>query len=107
METKKIVMSVTDLVKAVAQETDMTQKKVREIVDVIGAVAMAQLKEASSDTAVEVKLFPGVSLVSSLVAPRQARNPMTGEIFTTAEKVRVRGKIYGAFTKAINAGENA
>lgn len=101
----KITMNVQDLVKAVATDAEMTQKEVRKVIDTIEMVVKAQLAEADENNQVEVKVFPGVSLVAEYVQPHEGRNPSTGEIITVAGKNRVKAKISQTLKAAVNSND--
>lgn len=98
----KITMNVTDLVKTVAENAGTTQKSVREIIDVIQAVTIEQLKQADAENSVEVKIVPGISLVSTYAEAHEAKNPATGETITVEAKKYVKAKVGGAFKNAVN-----
>lgn len=100
---EKITMNVTDLVKEAAKNVDLSQKKVREVVDAIEATTKAYLAQANQGTTVEVKVFPGLSLIAEYVEPHEGRNPMTGETITVEGKNRCKAKIGSALKAAVNA----
>ena len=100
MET--ITMSVNELVKAIATNSEKTQKEVREIVDVMKDVVIEQLREASEDVNVVVKVLPGISLTAGYVDAHEARDPRTGDTIKVAPKISVRTKIGPSFKEAVN-----
>ena len=100
METIK--MTTKELVKGVAELTGKTQKEVREVLDGIEDVVMAQVGQATEDNSVEIRLFNGLYVTSEFVAPHTARNPRTGETFTAEGKNRVKAKICTALKNAAN-----
>ena len=99
---EKITMNVQELVKAVAEKTDKTQKCVREVIDGIEEVTIAQLKEANEENSVEVKLFNGLALVSEYNESHEGRNPSTGETIVIPGKNRVKAKIGQVLKVAVN-----
>lgn len=100
---EKITMNVKELVKAVAQETDQTQKLVEEIVKAMDNVVRAQLAQANENTSVEVKVLPsGVTLVSEYVDAHEARNPQDGTVISVPGKNRVKAKIGKAIKDSAN-----
>lgn len=99
---QKIKMTTHELVKSVAELTGNMQKDVKEVIACIEKVIKAQVAQANEDTSVEVKLFNGLTIVSEYSAPRIARNPSTGETFTTEGKNRVKAKIGAALKTAAN-----
>ncbi len=100
MET--ITMSVNELVKAIAANSDKTQKEVREIVDVMKDVVIEQLKEAKENVSVTVKLLPGISVNAAYVEAHEARNPQTGETIKVDPKISVKAKVGPSFKEAVN-----
>lgn len=96
-------MNVQDLVKAVAKETEASQKQVREIIDAIELVTKTQLAEAGENATVEVKVFPGLSLVAEFVESHTGRNPQNGETIVIPGKNRVKAKISQTLKAAVNA----
>ena len=100
---EKVTMTTQDLVKAVATITGKTQKEVKEVVGAFENVIKEQVAVANASQSVEVKLFNGLTLISEHVAPRQARNPQTGETFITEAKNRVKAKIGTSLKDAANA----
>lgn len=99
----KITMNVNELAKNVANETGVSQKKAREIIDTIEALTVNQLAVANEETSVEVKLFTGLSVKSTYVPAHEGRNPQTGETLTIAAKNRVSAKIGNVLKEAANA----
>ena len=85
-------MTRTELVKAVATATEMTQKDVKEVIDAAQAVTVETL--ASGE---EVNVFEGLKLVVKDVAERQARNPQTGEVMVIPAHQTVKAKLGAAF----------
>ena len=66
-------MTRTDFIKEVATKAEMTQKAVKEILEVMQDVAYAEMVKGE-----EVKVFDSVTLVGKTVDERKARNPQTG-----------------------------
>lgn len=100
---EKITMTTQDLVKAVSALTGKTQKEIKEVLSGVESVVKGQVAVASKTQTVEVKVFNGLTIVSEYTAPRQARNPQTGETFITEGKNRVKAKIGTGLKEAANA----
>lgn len=100
---EKIKVSNQELIKAVAGVTGDSQRKVKELLGAAEAVIKAQVAKATEDASVEIKVFNGLTIVSEYVAPREARNPMTGETFIAEAKNRVKAKIGSSLKEAANA----
>ena len=81
---EKVTMTTNELVKAVAGLTGKTQKEIKEVIGGIEDVVKGQLGVANENCTSEVKLLNGLTLISEYVAPRQARNPQTGEAVMVA-----------------------
>ena len=67
-------MTRTEFIKAVAENAEMTQKAVKEVLEVMQDVAYAEMKKGE-----EVKIFSSVTLIGKEVPERIARNPQTSE----------------------------
>lgn len=67
-------MNRTEFVKAVAEKAEMTQKAVKEVLEVMQEVTFEEMAKGE-----EVKIFESVTLVGKEVPEREARNPQTGE----------------------------
>ena len=91
-------MNRTEFVKAVAEKAEMTQKAVKEVLEVMQEVTFEEMAECG-----EVKLFDGVALVGVQKEARTARNPLTGETVEVAAKVAPKAKFGKAVKDALNA----
>ncbi len=80
-------MTRTEFVKAVAENTKMTQKAVKEVLDVMQDVAYAEMKKGE-----EVKIFDSVTLLGKMVPQREARNMHTGETILVPEHLAPKAK---------------
>lgn len=100
---EKVTMTTNELVKAVAGLTGKTQKEIKEVIGGIEDVVKGQLGVANENCTSEVKLLNGLTLISEYVAPRQARNPQTGETFMAPGKNRVKAKFGTVMKNAANA----
>ena len=91
-------MNRTEFVKAVAEKAEMTQKSVKEVLEVMQEVTFEEMAEQG-----EVKLFDGVTLIGEFKEARTARNPLTGEAVDVPAKVAPRCKFGKAIKDALNA----
>ena len=80
-------MNRTEFVKAVAEKAEMTQKAVKEVLDVMQEVAYAEMKNGG-----EVKLFDSVTLLAKEVPERIARNPQTGSEIVVPQHLAPKAK---------------
>lgn len=80
-------MKRTEFIKEVATKGDMTQKSVKEILEVMQEVAYAEMAAGG-----EVKIFDSVTLVGKEVAERTARNPQTGESVVVPKHLAPKAK---------------
>lgn len=102
---EKKIVTVKDVVKQVGVLSGESQRVVRNVLDALGRVAAQDLSEAGSELAVEVKIFPGMSLKSDYIESREARNPRTGETIMTAPRIRVKGHFAPSFKSAVNGSD--
>ena len=80
-------MTRTDFIKEVATKAEMTQKAVKEILEVMQDVAYAEMAKGE-----EVKVFDSVTLVGRKVEQRTARNPQTGSEIVVPEHLAPMAK---------------
>ena len=80
-------MNRTEFVKAVAEKAEMTQKAVKEVLDVMQEVVYAEMKKGE-----EVKIFDSVTLLGKEVPEREARNPQTGGTIVVPEHLAPKAK---------------
>ncbi len=100
----KNIISIKELVKATSIASGKTQKDILETLKALDDVIVDSLSQATEEIPVEVKLLPsGMSAISEYAPAHEGRNPITGETITIDAKLRVKGKVYGAMKKAVNA----
>ncbi len=80
-------MNRTEFVKAVAENAEMTQKAVKEVLEVMQEVTYAEMKKGE-----EVKIFESVTLVGKEVPEREARNPQTGATIIVPKHLSPKAK---------------
>ena len=80
-------MTRTEYIKAVAEKAEMTQKAVKEVLDVMQEVVYTEMKNGE-----EVKIFDSVTLLGKEVPEREARNPQTGETIVVPEHLAPKAK---------------
>lgn len=91
-------MNKTEFIKAVANKTGYTQKDVKAVIDCMREITFETLGKHE-----EVKMFDGVTFAVVHKDARTARNPQTGETFTTDPKWVPKFKAGKALKDAINA----
>ena len=91
-------MNRTEFVKAVAEKAEMTQKAVKEVLDVMQEVAYVEMAKCE-----EVKMFEGLTLIGVQKEATTARNPKTGEVIDVPAKVAPKAKFGKAAKDALNA----
>lgn len=91
-------MTKSEFIKAVAEVTGDSKKKIGSIVDAMQTVAFNEMKAER-----EVKIFDGVSLSGKMAEARTARNPLTGEAVSVPAKVVPKVKFGAPVKTAINA----
>ena len=80
-------MTRTEFIKEVATQAEMTQKAIKEVLDVMQTVAYAEMKKGE-----EVKIFDSVTLVGKEVPERIARNPQTGAEIVVPQHLAPKAK---------------
>lgn len=80
-------MKRAEFVKAVAEKAEMTQKAVKEVLEVMQEIAYAEMKKGE-----EVKIFDSVTLLGKEVPEREARNPQTGDTIVVPAHIAPKAK---------------
>ena len=80
-------MTRTEYIKAVAENAEMTQKAVKEVLEVMQEIAYAEMAKGE-----EVKIFDSVTLVGKEVPERVARNPQTGAEIVVPQHIAPKAK---------------
>ena len=88
-------MNRSEYVKAVAEKANLTQKAVKEILEVMQDVAYTEMAAEG-----KVVIFDGLTLEGIKKPAREARNPLTGETVQVSEKVAPKAK-FGAVAKRV------
>ena len=91
-------MNKVELIKAVAERTNSTQKDIKAIMEAVQDVTYDTLVAGD-----EVKLIDGVTLSVVHKDARTARNPRTGESVMVDAKNAVRCKFGKTIKDAVNA----
>lgn len=91
-------MTRTEFIKAVAEQAEMTQKAVKEVLEVMQEVVFTEMANEG-----EVKVFDGITLMGVHKDARVARNPLTGENIEVAAKTAPKCKFGKACKDALNA----
>lgn len=91
-------MNKVELIKAVAERTNNTQKDIKAIMEAVQDVTYDTLVAGD-----EVKLIDGVTLSVVHKDARTARNPRTGESVMVDAKNAVRCKFGKTIKDAVNA----
>jgi len=86
------MIAQSTLVKNVAEQTGISQKDVKTVLDATGELVAATIKDD------EVKLFPGLTIGSRMRAGHTGRNPQTGEVIEIQPKLVPKAK-FGKFFK--------
>lgn len=90
-------MNKVELIKAVAERTNNTQKDIKAIMDAVQDVTYSTLIAGE-----EVKLIDGITLSVVRKDARTARNPRTGESVMVDAKNAVRCKFGKTIKDAVN-----
>ena len=80
-------MNRTEFIKEVAGKAEMTQKAVKEILEVMQEVAYAEMAKGE-----EIKVFDSVTLVGREVPERTCRNPQDGSTIVVPKHLAPKAK---------------
>lgn len=83
----KQIMKKEDLALELSSRTNFYKKNMRTVVDELADIIIEQLKTATFEQDSEIHLAPGVVLVGHRVPEREAKDPRTGEVIMSPEKV--------------------
>ena len=90
-------MTKTEFMKKCAEDAGMSQKDMREVLEIIGSNIVAHMKDEDGVTP-----FNGIKFTTVYKEARTGRNPMTGEPLAIAAKTSPKVK----FGKAVKEGIN-
>jgi nucleoid DNA-binding protein len=96
------IMKKDDLVEELASRTSFYKKNLREIVNALEDIVIEHFETAEFDADSEFHLAPGIVIVGKRKPAGEAKDPRTGEIIISPEKVipsavfkqSVRQKLY-------------
>ena len=81
----------------------ITKKDVKEVIlPSVEKVIYEGLSEANVQHDVKISLVDGLTVKGAYAAPRQGRNPLTGESVDIKESIRVRAKAGSALKSFLN-----
>ena len=80
-------MTRTEFIKEVAGKAELSQKAVKEILEVMQEVTYAEMAKGE-----EVKIFDSVTLLGKEVPQRTARNPQTGAEIVVPQHLAPKAK---------------
>ena len=83
----KRIMKKEDLACELASRTNFFKKNMREVVNALSDIVIEQLQTATFEQDSELHLAPGVVIVGHRIPEREAKDPRTGEMVTSPEKV--------------------
>jgi nucleoid DNA-binding protein len=81
------IMKKEDLACELAEKCNFYKCNMREVVDALQDVILAQLKKATFDEDSEIHIMPGLVIGGRRVPEREAKDPRTGEVIISPEKV--------------------
>lgn len=104
------IMKKDDLIDELAARTGFFKKNMREVVDALADIVIEHFDTAEFGADSELHLAPGVVLVGTRKPEGEAKDPRTGEIVISPEKVipkavfkqSVRQKLYVKLKKKKN-----
>lgn len=80
-------MNKAGFIKVIAEKTGMTQKAVKEILDVMQEVVYEEMKKGE-----EVKIMDSITLMGKVVPQRECRNPQDGTTIVVGEHLAPKAK---------------
>ncbi len=81
------IMKKTELVDELADRTGFFKKNMREVVDALSDIIEEHFQTAEIGADSELHLAPGVVLIGTRKPAGEAKDPRTGEIIISPEKV--------------------
>ena len=95
----------TDLTKEISRQTGITQKEVRLILHAMENITKQQLLCSDSSQNIEIKFFPGLTLISEYICSYEARNPLTGRQIPPSPRRKIHAKISRNLREYANMNE--
>ena len=81
------IMKKPELTDELAKRTNFYKKNMKDVVDALADIVIEQLQTATFEQDSELHLAPGVVIVGHRIPEREAKDPRTGEMVTSPEKV--------------------
>lgn len=83
----KQIMKKEDLACKIAEQCDFYKKNTRLMMNVLPNIIMEQLQTATFEQDAEIHLIPGLIIGGRRVPEQEAKDPRTGEMVVSPEKV--------------------
>ena len=83
----KRIMKKEDLACELASRTNFFKKNMREVVNELANIVIEQLQTATFEQDSEFHLAPGIVIIGHRVPEREAKDPRTGSLILSPEKV--------------------
>ena len=83
----KQIMKKEDLACQLADACGFYKKNMRDVVNALPDIILEHLQTATFEQDAEIHLIPGLVIGGRRVPTREAKDPRTGEMVTTPEKV--------------------
>lgn len=81
------IMKKPELTDELAKRTNFYKKNMKTVVDTLADIVIEQLQTATLEEDSEFHIAPGVVIIGHRVPEREAKDPRTGEIIMSPEKV--------------------
>ena len=81
------IMKKEDLACKLAEVCGFYKKNMREIMNALPDIILEQLQTATFEQDAEIHLIPGLTICGRRVPAREAKDPRTGEMVMSPEKV--------------------
>lgn len=89
----KYSINPTELTKELSRQTGITQKEIRLVLHAMEDFTKQQLTRSDRSQKIEIKFFPGLTLVSEYICSYEARNPLTGRQIPPSPRRKIHAKI--------------
>lgn len=81
------IMKKEDLACKLAENCGFYKKNMRDVVNALPDIILEQLQTATFEQDAEIHLIPGLVIGGRRVPAKEAKDPRTGEVITSPEKV--------------------
>ena len=98
----KKFISQDDIIDELHKKTEFYKKDLRTIIDSLEEVIMELMVDTVEGQPSEIRLFHGWKLGAKVLPERESKNPKTGEMIVTPEKISPYCSFEQSFKKKLN-----